>query len=356
LKKWLLIVGAAGVAAAGGWWRLGRSSPAADPPPPTLVRAERRSIDATVTATGIVRLRTGAEVRVGAQLSGIVTRLNVTVGSHIERGAVIAEIDARGLGARIAQARAQIAMDEAALNKLQVQMRRTRQLVEAGLIARATGEDLEEDLKNAQAKLEKSKSDLALVESDVPYLSIRAPVSGTVASVSTQQGETVAAAFNAPTFVTIIEDNALEMVAMVDETDIGEVRPSNPVVFTTETYPGREFHGVVERIAPRATIVSGVVNYETGIALRDGVALLKPDMTTNVTIQTAHRSALLIPNQAIHVSRANGQEKFVYVMANGQPKRRDIVLGQRMATGTEVRKGLAAEEQVLLGEPQGAAK
>jgi HlyD family secretion protein len=258
-----------------------------------VVRAESRDVSATVTATGTIRLRTGAEVRVGTQISGIVTKLNVTVGSHIEKDAVIAEIESRGLEARIAQARSQIEVDQASQSKLERELERSRKLLAERLIARQQTEDLEDDLKSAAARLEKSRSDLTVVESDLPYLTIRSPISGTVASVSTQQGETVAASFNAPTFVTIIEDNALELVAMVDETDIANVRPPNPVTFSTETYPAREFHGTVERVAPKATVVSGVVNYEVGIRIRSGLAELKPDMTANVTIETArHRSSL----------------------------------------------------------------
>jgi macrolide-specific efflux system membrane fusion protein len=319
--------------------------------PPSVTRPEMRSVDATVTATGTIRLRTGAEVRIGAQISGIVTQLNVTVGSHVEKEDVIAVIDSRGLDARIKQAQAQIAVDQASQQKLEVQLSRTKQL--RGLIPRQQEEDLEEDVKNARAKLEKSMSDLVVVESDIPYLTIRAPISGTIASISTQRGETVAASFNSPTFATIIEDNALELVAMVDETDISGVRPSNAVMFTTETYPSRELHGLVERIAPKATIVSGVVNYEVGIRLRDAVTVLKPDMTANVTIQTEHRRALTLPDAAIHQV---GDARFVYVMRNGIPDKRDIAVGQRAFGWTEVRRGLNEDVQVILGESDSGGK
>lgn len=242
-------------------------------------------------------------------------------------------------------------MDHAALRKLEFQLDRAKRLRE--LIPRQQEEDLEQDVTNARAKLDKSKSDLAVVESDTPYLTIRAPISGAIASVSTQQGETVAASFNAPTFVTIIEDNALELVAMVDETDIANVRPSNAVDFTTETFPSREFHGKVERISPKATIVSGVVNYEVGVALRGDTALLRPDMTANATIQTAHRRALTLPNEAIH---AEGEQRFIYVMRNGTPEKRQITTGPRAGAWTEIRKGPSLDEQILLAEPSGAKK
>jgi HlyD family secretion protein len=262
----------------------------------STVRPESRKVDATVSATGVIRLRSGAEVRVGAQLSGIVDRLNVTVGSHVGKGSIIADIDSRGLSARIEQAKAQVAMDEVAIEKSKRELARSQSLLAEGLIPRQQTEDLEEDLRGAEAKLAKSRQDLAVVEADLPYATVRAPIAGTVSSISTQEGETVAASFAAPTFVTILEDDALELVAMVDETDIGNVRRGDGVRFTVETYPDREYAGTVTRIAPAGTIISGVVNYEVGIRIRkpDG---LKPDMTANVAITTAKKKALVADGQ-----------------------------------------------------------
>src|SRR5271169_544203 len=206
---------------------------------------EMREIDSTVTTSGTVRLRTGAEVRVGSQVSGIVRKLNVTVGSHIQKGDIIAEIDPRPLQARVEQARTQAAMDDVGVGKSQRDLNRGQQLFAEGVMPAQQKEDLEWQLKSAQAKLEKSKSDLAAVEIDLSYAVIRAPISGTVASVSTQEGETVAASFTAPTFVTIIGDNALQLVAMVDETDIANVRRGNPVTFTVDSFAARDFPGTV---------------------------------------------------------------------------------------------------------------
>jgi macrolide-specific efflux system membrane fusion protein len=333
------------------WQRFARAADSRDSVrAPLVTRPEMRDLETTVNATGTIRLRTGAEVRVGAQISGMVTQLNVTVGSHVKKDDVIALIDSRGLEARIEQARAQIAVDQAARQKLESQLNRTEQL--RGLVPRQQEEDLKDDVKSAQAKLDKSKADLLVVESDIPYLTIRAPITGTVASISTQQGETVASSFNAPTFATIIEDNALELVAMVDETDIAGVQPSNNVTFTTETYPSREFHGQVARIAPKATIVSGVVNYEVGIKLTNAVTMLKPDMTANVTIETAHRRALTIPYGAVQ----KGDERFVYIVRNGMTEKRMIVAGQRSGGWIEVKNGLAVEESILMGEPRSEKK
>jgi macrolide-specific efflux system membrane fusion protein len=311
----------------------------------STISPEMREIDSTVTTSGTVRLRTGAQVRVGSQVSGIVRKLNVTVGSHIQKGDIIAEIDPRPLQARVEQARTQAAMDEVGVGKAERDLKRGQQLFAEGVLPAQQKEDLEWQLKSAQAKLEKSKSDLAAAEIDLSYAVIRAPISGTVASVSTQEGETVAASFAAPTFVTIIEDNALELVAMVDETDIANVRPGDTVNFTVEAYPSREMPAIVKRIDPVATIISGVVNYPVMAAIQRDGRLLKPDMTANITIKTAERKALVVPNSAV---QRDGEERYALLVRDGKQDKRTVTIGARDAGFTEIKKGLTVGDRVVV--------
>jgi RND family efflux transporter MFP subunit len=314
-------------------------------PAASTISPEIKEIDSTVTTSGTVRLRTGAEVRVGSEVSGIVRKLNVTVGSHIQKGDIIAEIDPRPLQARVEQARTQAAMDEVGVGKAERDLKRGQQLFAEGVLPAQQKEDLEWQLKSAEAKLEKSKSDLAAAEIDLSYAVIRAPISGTVASVSTQEGETVAASFAAPTFVTIIEDNALELVAMVDETDIANVRPGDTVNFTVEAYPLREIPAIVKRIDPVATIISGVVNYPVVATIERHGRLLKPDMTANITIKTAERKALVVPNGAI---LRDGEERCVFLIRDGKQEKRTVTIGTRDAGFTEIKKGLSASDMVMV--------
>jgi RND family efflux transporter MFP subunit len=319
----------------------------------STISPEMREIDSTVTTSGTVRLRTGAQVRVGSQVSGIVRKLNVTVGSHIQKGDIIAEIDPRPLQARVEQARTQAAMDDVAVGKAQRDLKRGQQLFTEGVLPAQQKEDLEWQTKSAQAKLEKSKSDLAAAEIDLSYAVIRAPMSGTVASVSTQEGETVAASFAAPTFVTIIEDNALELMAMVDETDIASVRPGDAVNFTVEAYPSREMPAIVKRIDPVATIISGVVNYPVMAAIQKDGRLLKPDMTANITIKTAERKALVVPNAAI---QRDSEERFVFTLKSGKEEKRVVTIGTREAGFTEIKKGLNTGDQVIVNRAAASEK
>jgi RND family efflux transporter MFP subunit len=311
----------------------------------SFVTPERRTVAATVLATGILRLRVGSDVRVGAQLSGIVEKLNVVVGSKVSKGDVIARIDARGLEARLAQARAQIAVVEQELKRAEVELARSEQLDRQRLVARTDVEDRALAVSEAQARLTKARRDAAVVETDLNYAVIRSPITGTVASVSTQEGETITASFNTPTFATVIEDGALELIALVDETDIGNVAVGNPVSFTVEAYPAEEFTGRVERVAPKGTIISGVVNFEVMISIESPVGLLKPDMTANVSIRTAEREAIVVPSAAIG---RDDQGRFVYLEEAGELQRRNVTTGTREAGVTEVRQGLAGGERVLL--------
>src|SRR5215469_458891 len=310
-----------------------------------IVHAEQRRIGAIVNATGVVRLRVGSEVRVGSQLSGIVRKLNVTVGSHVEAGDIIAEIDDRTVQARLADGEAQAELDRASMERTRVSYERARLLASKRVVAAQEEEDLRLALDEAKAKYQKSLRDCDLIRVDLNYVTIRAPISGAIASVSTQKGETVAAAFNTPTFVTIIGDHALQLVAMVDENDIASVKANDAATFTADALPAQEFSGTVESIAPKATLVSGVVNYEVTIAIRDDTETLKPDMTANVSIQTAQHDALLLPTAAV---RREGDQTFVYVAAKNGRERKPVAIGSKENGMIEIKKGIGPDDAVLL--------
>jgi multidrug efflux pump subunit AcrA (membrane-fusion protein) len=146
----------------------------------------------------------------------------------------------------------------------------------------------------------------------------------------------------------------LELVATVDEADIGDVRRGDPVVFTVEAFPSLEREGVVVRINPTGTLVSGVVNYEVVVALRAAAARgLKPDMTADVTMRTARREALVVPDAAVH---RRGDAHFIYLARDGHLEQRNVSIGIRRDGWTEIRSGARAEDYVLVGDPRAAAE
>jgi len=190
---------------------------------------------------------------------------------------------------------------------------------------------------------------LKIAQTNLSYATITAPISGVVASVSTQQGETVTAggaSGGTPTFVTIVDLRRLEAHAFVDETDIGKVQAGQAVTFTVATFPDREFTGKVTAIHPTALVQVNVVTYDVVIAIDHPEDVLRPDMTATVTIVVAERTRVLtVPNQALR--RVDGQ-RVVYIQQGEQFVPRVITTGWRDKTYTEILSGLHEGERVLM--------
>jgi HlyD family secretion protein len=314
------------------------------------IRPPVRAAENVVTTSGTVRLRTGAVVRVGAQVSGIISRLNVTVGSKVQKGSVIALVDPSAQLERLEQAKAQIDIDRVARDKAVRDFDRVQKIAQSGLIAVQQVDDLRWQVQLTGARVAKSETDLRAAQIDLSYTTIRAPISGTVSSVSTQQGETVAASFAAPTFVTIVDDRALELVAMVDETDIAGVAAGESILFSVEAYPGREFKATVRRIDPTALIISGVVNYPVIAEIAPDANDLKPDMTANIVITKASQTAKVPTDSALYTS---GARRVAQEVRSGAQNRKS----EQIASADAELRGLAVNigEVDRAGLPGGAS-
>jgi macrolide-specific efflux system membrane fusion protein len=211
-------------------------------------------------------------------------------------------------------------------------------------------EAAEKSHRLAQLQMREGEANLEYAKTQLAYAKIRAPISGVVASVSTQEGETVAASFSTPTFVTIIDLDRLELWAYVDETDIGRVIEGQRAVFTVDTYPETEFEGEVLSIYPNAVIQNTVVNYVTIVHIGDRQGkILRPEMTANVTIFLETReNVLAVPRGAIRRDRG---QYLVRVKENGRVEERAVRVGWRDSGYTEILSGLTEGETVLIGEP-----
>ncbi|HFQ89901.1 MAG TPA: efflux RND transporter periplasmic adaptor subunit [Desulfobulbus sp.] len=349
--------------AAGGaaWFFLGRDGTTSAKAPVTA-RAVRRDLASTVLATGAVRPRVGAEVKVGARISGKVEHLYANIGDFVRKGQVVAELEKSDLEAAAARAaaevevaRARISDAAARLRLAELESRRQHNLLARDFTSRQAVDRAMKEKESAMAGLELARRQLeaaraALEEAKVKlsYATITAPISGVIASVSTQQGETVSAGLNAPTFVTIIDLGRLQVDAYVDETDIGKVKVGQKAVFTVDAYPARDFNAWVTAIYPKAVIQENVVNYDVVLRIDSpAIALLRPDMTASVTIyQQERKGVLMIPRQA--VSHAGG-ETFVLVKSGQGPPRKQVVkTGESSGGSIEIVSGLREGEQVLI--------
>jgi HlyD family secretion protein len=269
----------------------GRTTDPDERPPatPPAVPAKPRG-EIVVKATGVVKPMIGAEVRVGSRISGVVHRLFVRVGDTVREGQLLAELDDRDLVAQRDQARAALDVAEANFDYARADLARKRQLSSATLLADSDLDLAQRAFAVAARQAAGAKANLSFAATQLAYARIFAPISGVVASVATQEGETVAASFAAPTFVTLIDLSRLEVWAYVDETDIGRIRTGQRASFTVDTYGDQAFDGVVTAIYPKAEIRDNVVNYVVVVRFDPPRGrVLRPDMTTTVHIQTEEK-------------------------------------------------------------------
>jgi macrolide-specific efflux system membrane fusion protein len=319
-----------------------------------VVRTARRTIASVVKATGVVKPRIGAEVKVGSRVSGVVARLYVRVGDTVERGQLLAQLDTRELAARGTQAAAALAAAEATRAFARSDLARKRALGAAQLVSASDLDVVERSQAVAEQQYAEAAANLDFARTQLGYSRITAPISGTVASVATQEGETVAASLAAPTFVTLVDLGRLELWAYVDETDIGRVHTGQSATFTVDTYPDHAFEGRVSAVYPQAEIRDNVVNYVTVVtfdAARERT--LRPEMTAAVRIALETRQGVLaLPRRAVR--RDGGRS---YVLTPGGEQRR-VKTGLRDETDCEIVEGLREGDLVLLpvAQPQAASR
>lgn len=310
---------------------------------------KRRSLNSTVLATGVIKPKVGAEVRVGSRVSGIVKKLKVYVGDTVKKGDLLAQLDETELTAQYNQVAANLENTKTALKYAKIDKERQETLLEKNVASQQTYDLAVKSYEIAQAQLAQVTASLDYAKIQLDYTKIIAPIDGVVASVSTQEGETVAAMFAAPTFLTIIDLNRLEVRAYVDETDISKVTEGQKAEFTVDTYTGIVFEGVVKAIYPKAEIIDNVVNYVVIIDISNHKGkTLRPEMTTTVNIlNESMENVIAIPSKAI--AHTNGED-FVYILKDGKPEERKIITGVKNKSFTQIINGLTENDKLILNK------
>ena len=309
----------------------------------------RRDIASSVQATGVIRAKIGAEVKVGARISGRLEKLYANIGDVVKKGQVIAQLEQEDLRAKVNEAKMNLKVIDANLELSQKSLQRMQNLYAKDYVSKDIVDVAERDYKAAIAQANQIRETIRFNETQMSYADIYAPISGVIASVTTQQGETVSASsLNVPTFVTIVDLNRLEIYAYVDETDIGKIKPGLDATFTVDSFPDKDFKGKVTAIYPKATIQDNVVYYITIISIENPEGKLKPDMTVNATILLNKReNVLAVPNKAI---KREGGKKVVTVLENNKPVQKAVRTGWKDSAYTEITDGLKEGDKVVTGE------
>ncbi|SES89398.1 RND family efflux transporter, MFP subunit [Prevotella sp. kh1p2] len=221
-------------------------------------------IQNSITATGTIEPVTS--VTVGTQVSGIVSKLYVDYNSVVRKGQVIAELDKTNLTSELNAAKAQLASVQSALNYQQANYNRYATLYKKGLVSGNDYEQARLSYQQARQQVASAKESVQRAQTNLGYATITSPIDGVVLSKSVEEGQTVAASFSTPELFTIARDlTNMQVVADVDEADIGNVAKGERVSFTVDAYPDDVFSGTVTQVRQEATTTNNVVTYEVVI-------------------------------------------------------------------------------------------
>lgn len=318
-----------------------------------------KTLQNSVTATGTIEAVTS--VTVGTQVSGIVNKLYVDYNSQVKKGQVIAELDKTNLLSELNTAKANLASAQSSLNYQAANMERYKTLYKKGLVSADEYENALLTYRQAKEQVASSKENVQRAQTNLGYATITSPIDGTVISKSVEEGQTVAASFNTPELFTIAKDlTNMQVVANVDEADIGGVKEGNRVTFTVDAYPDDTFEGTVKQVRLEATTTNNVVTYEVVISAPNADLKLKPGLTANVTIYTQERSDVLaVANKALRftptketvgkdmkIVDCKGKNK-VWTLNGNTLTAHPVTIGQSDGINTEITKGLKQGDKIV---------
>lgn len=287
----------------------------------------RGPIESIVASTGSVR--PVVTVQLGSELSGLIAELHADFNDEVHEGQVVAVIDPRTFATRVEQAEADLRLadaslttSEAAISRAEANLVQAERAWERNKTLAGRGNLSESALDTALATLEGARADLATAKAqkvtaqatiaqrkaalrqariDLERTEIRSPIDGVIVNRVVDVGQTVAASLSAPILFEIARDlSSIQIEASVDEADIGNVVPGNPVRFTVDAYRDRRFSGEVRQVRLAPVELNNVVTYTVIIDAANSDRSLLPGMTANLEIVTGSRSdALRVPNEAL---------------------------------------------------------
>lgn len=296
-KKIILIIATVVVAGALVWWFWG-------PTPQNKVTFEsakvaKGSISNSVTATGTVE--PVIKVEVGTQVSGIINKIFVDYNSVVKKGQVIAELDKIVLLNTLASAKNNLASAKTEYEYQLKTFTRIKTLHQKTLVSDSDYDTALYNYEKAKSSYSVSKNDVAKAETNLGYATIYSPIDGIVLSRSVEEGQTVASSYSTPTLFIIAKNlTDMQVVANVDEADIGGITEGLRTTFTVDAYPNKTFEGKVTQVRLEATTTDNVVTYEVVVSAPNPDLELKPGLTANITFYTLEKNDILVvPSKAL---------------------------------------------------------
>ncbi len=316
------------------------------------------NIQNSITATGSIEPVTS--VTVGTQVSGIVNKIFVDYNSKVTKGQVIAELDKTNLTSELNTAKANLQSAQSTFNYEKSNYERYKTLYGKGLVSTDEYESARLNYQKAKEAVATAKETVQKAQTNLGYATITSPIDGVVLSKSVEEGQTVAASFSTPELFKIAKNlTDMQVVADVDEADIGDVKEGERVSFTVDAYPDNTFSGTVTQVRQEATTTNNVVTYEVVISAPNADLKLKPGLTANVTIYTAEKQGVLsVPSKALRFSPTaetvgkrkivdcNGKNK-VWTLDGNTLKAHAVQIGMSDGTNTEIISGISRGTKVV---------
>ena len=272
-------------------------------------KVDRGNVTMSVTATGTLSAVT--TVQIGSQVSGVIARLSADFNSQVKKGQVLAEIDPTPFQAQAEQRRADVTRAEVGVQDTRLKYERQKRLLEAGLTSQAEVDAAKAQYDSARAQVAQAAAALSQATTNLRYTKIISPIDGVVVDRQYDVGQTVAASFQAPTLFQIAQDlTKMQVLADVDQSDMGRVQVGQQARFTVDAYPDEEFRGRISQIRYNAQVNQNVVTYPVILEVSNPEGRLRPKMTANVTIDVATvKDVLRVPNGALRFKPPNEDGK-----------------------------------------------
>ena len=271
-----------------------------------LGKVERGDVRQTVSATGTLgAVRT---VEVGTQVSGQISALFVDFNSKVKKGQLIAKIDPILQEQAVRDAQAGVARAEAVVTQTRLEYERSKKLHEQQIATDAEFNVAQSNYSVARANQTSAQISLQKARQNLAYTNIYSPIDGVVVERAMDVGQTVAASLSAPKLFVIANDlSRMQILASVDESDIGKIVAGQPVTFTVQSFPDRQFTGTVEQVRLNSTTLNNVVSYTAVVSVANEDGKLLPGMTASVKLVTASAdSVLTVPSTALRFTPPEG--------------------------------------------------
>ena len=320
-------------------------------------KVERATISNSVTATGTIEPVN--KVEVGTQVSGIISKIYVDYNSIVKKGQVIAELDKINLESELASAKANLASSKSELDYQETNYKRMKALHDRGFISDDDFDIADLSYKKAKEAYLVQLQTVQKAQTNLGYATITSPIDGVVLSKDVEEGQTVAASFSTPTLFTIARDlTDMQVVANVDEADIGNVRDGQRVTFTVDAFPDDTFEGRVKQVRQQGEEESNVVTYEVVISAPNNDLKLKPQLTANVNIYTEEiENVVSVPAKALRFSPSkemmNDGEKIKDCNATNKLWIKEANILRAYPVKTGITNGIRT--QILEGVKEGTA-